>query len=344
MNYQYTKTPLAYDRLEQEIKLSSITIATDRFTAEGGVTTVHFKTSISNTEKLTLDTIVANHTGMPLEPIMAPREVVFSKNEKTELGILKVSTYEAFGDSSTIVSHDFSKPTSWFQFSKPIVKEALTLVTGNTFISSSARINWIDLFHGKVYDEDNVVIQNPGKYDVKIYLGDVIQAANTYTVNYEEGKITFNGPVVGAVTGSFFYSDKSYYTIKPKPGKILSINAAEVQFSAGTLLNSAFVFEAWATINHPVYGVMTVQVPGSAIYYKNAKDFISACNEGQGLIPAWGELTKDVHVFPFNYARPKPMKASQNVEIRVYCKNHLPVSSEMATATFYVTIDNEVVL
>jgi len=60
------------------------------------------------------------------------------------------------------------------------------------------------------------------------------------------------------------------------------------------------------------------------------------------MIPAFDNLTKDVHVFPFDYARPKPLKYSDNAEIRVYCKDHLPVSeSEFATATFYVAIDDE---
>jgi len=81
-------------------------------------------------------------------------------------------------------------------------------------------------------------------------------------------------------------------------------------------------------------------IPGQRTTYKNAKDFISACNEGQGLIPKWNELNYDIHVFPFNYARPKPVKFTDYIEIRVYCKNHEPVGGEYATATFYVTIED----
>jgi hypothetical protein len=225
-----------------------------------------------------------------------------------------------------------------------MVNEPLSNTAGNTYKSSSEKVNWIDLFHGALYDEDNVVLENPGKYDVKVYIDGVAQPISTYVVNYKLGTVTFTTIVVGVVTASYYYSDKSYYTLRPKVGEILSINRAEVQFSSGTQILAPFIFEIWADIVHPTYGPMTVPYPGTKNTYKNAKDFISACNLGQGTIPPWNELLLNTHVFPFDYVRKKPIKYSQNVEIRVYCRDHLPVTNcEFATATFYVSLNPEVV-
>jgi len=252
---------------------------------------------------------------------------------KTSDSKTKVSVYEPEGESATIVSHDFTDKCSWYQGSLAITNETLESITTTNFKSSKPY--WIDLQNGRVYDEDNIATITPSYIPV-VKIDDVVQTSG-YTIDYVLGEINFNSPVSGVVKASYHYSDKSWFVIKPKIGKILSIKSAEVQFSSNVQLTSPFYFEAW--VNHPTYGM--IPVPGTRIVYKNAKDFISACNEGQGLIPKWGGLLHDVHVFPFHYARPKPLKYSQNVEIRVYCKTHEPILGEFATATFYVNVDIE---
>ena len=69
---------------------------------------------------------------------------------------------------------------------------------------------------------------------------------------------------------------------------------------------------------------------------------MSACNGGTGIIEPWSGITEPTFVFPFEYARPKPVKYSQYVEIRVYIKNHQEVVGQFATATFYITVTDEV--
>lgn len=64
--YEYTKTPVDIDRLTLEIQQSSITIALDNITLLGSEVTIAFKVAISNDEKTTLDTVVANHSGEPM--------------------------------------------------------------------------------------------------------------------------------------------------------------------------------------------------------------------------------------------------------------------------------------
>ena len=277
---------------------------------------------------------------------------------KTSTGIIKTSSYEAEGPSATIVSHNFADPCSWYSHSVQVTTpEEMVLESGLIYKFANDRKNIIDLTHGRVYDETNIMIQNASKWALKVYDNGVLKVEDAqyktaidqpdsalhrdYYVDYLNGKVTFRSAPVGPVTVTYSYATTSYYSVRPKTGKVLSIKAAEVQFSKDTILRGPFIFEPWF-VNHPVYGSMQVPLAfGQQIVYKNAKDFVSACNEGQDLIPAWGELTKDVHVFPFQYARPKPIKFTDYTEIRVYCQNHLPVNAEFATATFYVTIDSE---
>lgn len=188
-----------------------------------------------------------------------------------------------------------------------------------------------------MYDEDAIVLADPS-LKPKIYIDDVLQTTG-FTINYALGTVTFNSSVTGTVKADYKYATTSYYVLKPKAGQILSIRTSEIQFSSDVIIHCPVIFEAW--VNHPTYGM--IPVPGSRIAYKNEKDFMIACNGGQGFIPAWGNFNKDVLVFPFDYARPKPLKSSQQVEIRVYTLGHQQLSGSFATGTFYVTSETEVV-
>lgn len=256
-------------------------------------------------------------------------------DQKTSDAKQKVSAYEPEGDSATIVSHDFTDPCSWYQGSLAATDAALTFIANSTYSFQAPNVNWIDLQNGRLYGEDNILAQNP-TYAPVVKVAGVTQTSG-FTIDYKLGRVTFASMPSGDVTTSYRYADKSWFIIKPKAGKILSIKSAEVQFSSNVVIDNPFYFEAW--VNHPQYGM--IAIPGTRITYKSAKDFISACNEGQGLIPKWSNLQNDVHVFPFHYARPKPLKSSEAVEIRVYCKNHTPIVGEFATATFYVNVDTE---
>jgi hypothetical protein len=284
-----------------------------------------------------------NHTitlsSIAIEEIIDQETIPVTFNEKkTTTGITKVSTIEAEGEAATIVSHNYADKCSWYQGAIQVTGGSLSTSDNTNYFDPNAKTHWIDLENGRMYDEDNIMAESSNAYKVKVFV-DGVEQTSGFAIDYVLGKITFESPVIGvAVTANYWYADKSWYRLRPKAGKVLSIIAAEVQFSKSTTLPSAFVFEPWF-VDHPLYG--TMPIPGKQICYKNGKDLISACNEGQGLIPAWGELTEDVHVFPFNYARPKPVKFSENIEIRVYCKSHQATGGEYSTASFYVTIEDE---
>lgn len=249
----------------------------------------------------------------------------------TSQGMPKIATYEPEGDASTIITHNFCDKCSWYQDSVHVTDGSMS--TSDNLVFTSAHEYWIDLNHGRMYGEH--AINATGTYTPVIKV-DGTTVTTGFTIDYPAGTVTFDTEQTGTVTASYYYATTSYYTLRPKSGKILSIKAAEIQFSYDISLTSPFVFEGW--IDHPTYGL--IPVPGTSIKYKNAKDWMGASNRGD-VIPAWGELTKQSIVLPFNYARPKALVYSQNTMIKIYLENHEPLGSEYATGTFYVVVDNE---
>lgn len=321
------------NRLKLEIEQSSITVALDRIeTSSAPSVTVYFKADFSSEEAL-LDAVLAAHEPTPLPDDEIKTVSVANFTPSSVSSLPKMATYPAEGDGATIVSHNFADKCSWFFGSEAVIGEQLTESNG---VYSSLNPYWIDLTHGRLYDEDAILGENP-EYAPKIYV-DAVEVTTGFTINYPAGTVTFDSPPVGVVTADYHFADTSYFRLKPREGKILTIQQAEVQFSKNAQVLSPFVFEVWGPFGP---SATMVPVPGTRIAYKNAKDFISACNEGQGLIPAWGELTQDVHVFPFKYTRIKALKYSQGLEIRVYIQDHQAIPGELATGTFYVGVDSE---
>lgn len=334
MQYNYAKQ-VNITELTKEIQASSIVTALDYMNATSSSVDIFFKATLSAGDKTTLDTVVTNHVYGP--DVFEPVKVIIADKQTTSSGLPKTAVYEPEGKSSTVVTHDFTDKCSWYQGSVEIVGGTLTNTVGNSF-KYSDKTHWIDLESGRLYDEDKVMRETSNKYRPKIYV-DGVEQTSGFTIDYPAGTVTFDVLPLGVVTASFFYADKSWFILKPKAGKVLQIKAAEIQFSTNVVIHSPFVFEGWGV--HPTYGL--VPDVSTQIVYKNPKDFISAANEGQGLVPRWGGLTYDVHVFPFNYARPKAVKDSQGAEIRVYIKDHKPIVGEYATGTFYVTVEDEIV-
>jgi hypothetical protein len=328
MTYSFAKN-VNVEKLKLEIAESSITIALESVVMFNSNLDITFKTALSTAEETTLNDVVEAH--VYTIPVPESMKIILDE-QKTSEGLTKVSVYEPEGTGATIATHDFSKKQTWYQQSVQVVGQALTSSDNLTF--QSPHTFWIDLTHGLMYDEDNINVG--GMYNPVIKIDGSIQTTG-FTINYVTGAVTFSSPVIGIVTANYYYATTSYYVLKPKLNQVLAIKSAEVQFTTDIVIGKPFVFEAW--VNHPTYGM--IPVPDTKICYKNFRDFITACNEGQGLIPRIGDLQNDVHVFPFNYARPKPVKYSQGTEIRVYISDHTPIVGEYATATFYVTINDE---
>lgn len=320
------------ERITQEIRQSSIVTAIDSIVAAGTNCDIIFKAPLSDVDTATLNRIVAIHVPTPL-PDSHIQSVAVITDKITSSGKPQVAMYEPEGSAATIVSYNFCDKTTWWMTAVPITME--TLVSTSTTSFSTMHQFIIDLTHGKCYDEDTATTTDPTLIP-KIYVDDVLVTTG-YTINYRTGVITFTAPILGVVKASYKYAINSYFILKPRAGQTLSILKSQIQFSSDCLISSPLVFEAW--VDHPVYG--KIAIPGTKIKYKNEQDFISACNGGQDVIKAWGACLLDTCVLAFNYARPKPIKSSTKVEIRVYVQGHTELTGTLANGTFYVATENE---
>ena len=244
-------------------------------------------------------------------------------------GIPLVGIRRPEGASTTFVSHDFTNKSTWYSNATQVTGETLTAAG---LVYSAVNDGWIDLEHGKVYNEAAIA----DKKAPKIYDGGV-EVTSGFTINYEAGTVTFDSAPSGAITADYYYGSDSCFVVAPTSGKILILEHAELQFTADIDMTTPINFEIW------VYNPADLpnKIPYKTIKYKNMKDIINSCNLGQGYIPAVGELTQDVLVFPFNYVTVIPMKYSDGAELRIHADNHTELGGEWGTVTMYTMSEDE---
>lgn len=257
--------------------------------------------------------------------------VVSNFGPTDELGIPSVVAQKPTGTSLSISSHNFCDPCTWFGQSVRVTDETLTLESGTTY--SSLHNYWIDLDHGRHYGEDQI----KSSYLPVIKIDDVTVTTG-FTINFEQGQVTFDSAPSGTVTASYSYATGSRYTLQPPPGHQYTLEHTEVNFSVPTNITSQIVFEIWAY--NPYDLPNKVKVHG--FKYKSAKDFVCTSNLGQGVISAFGELTQDIIVLPYNYGCSSALLSSQGVEVRVYLHDDTPLADgELGVVTFYVKVNAE---
>lgn len=274
---------------------------------------------------------------------------ILSKKNTPDQHALRVATYRPEGSSATKVSHDWTNPTTWYGDS--VEKTGETLTTSDDLTFSAIENNWIDLTHGKVYDEYNF----SNKREPVIYVDDV-ETTTGFSIDYAAGEVTFDSSQAGkTIKADYWYANGSTYLLEPDAGKVLIIEHAELQFTEDIGVTSPINFTIWvynpyfnpaaAIVDfNPALSIAAhncLRFPYQVIKYKNMKDMINAANLGQGYIPAVGDITENVVVFPFNYATVKPFKSSLGAQLRISLDNDEPLTGQWGTATFYILSEAE---
>jgi hypothetical protein len=318
-------------KLTIEIDESSITIGLDRIDTDGDTLTIVFDSSLSAEEETTLDGLIGAHDGESIPVVESPQLVTLEEKKSPTTNRLEVQIMKPEGSSATIVTYDWCDKTTWYQKSTEVTGETMT-DSGDGLTFNSVNEYWIDLTHGKLYDEYNLA----DKKEPKIY-DNGTEVTSGITIDYTSGDVTFDSAPTGPITCDYWYAGDSTWTLVPTVGKSIFIEHAELNFSSDVLVNSPFNFEIW------VYN--PYDLPNKVLYqkvkYKNIRDIINAANLGQGYIPKIAGLQNDVLVFPFNYATVKPLQTSTGAELRVSIDNDEEITGEWATATFYVLSEDE---
>lgn len=270
-----------------------------------------------------------------------------AKNATT--GAQKVSIEKPDDSSAVLITHDWCNKETWYQRSIRVEGENLTNASGKLYNSSKAF--WIDLAHGKVYEEDKI---SATYLPVVKDSGTVINEGEHFDVDYKLGNITLKDTytATGVISADFSYATSSDFMIEPKPGKILALEHSELNFLKDVVIDKHIIFEIWVgnpgfNVGLPESETNPMRVRYGYTTYKNEKDLISAGNQGQGSIPKFGNMTDDVLVFPFHYLTVKPFKSSLLTQLRVRLSKDIngsdtELNGSWGTAAFYVVSHDEI--
>ena len=163
------------------------------------------------------------------------------------------------GTEKYFFSPNICDRTSWYEDSTQVTEEALD-DSGDQTTYNSDHTYWVDLKHGKVLGEDDVVAATPTlavKVEVQVGgSGDWIEKTENswgttdgdYDVDYAAGDVTFNSALQASdnVRASYYYTNSTFkFTIAPTTGKRLKVNYVEVQFTTDINPTCDVDFEIW---------------------------------------------------------------------------------------------------
>jgi len=255
------------------------------------------------------------------------------------------------GDAINFYSPNFCDRTTWYQNATDVTEFELTdsgdLTTWNT--NGTHPGPWIDMSHGKLFKEPDILAKFPGREMVVEVSTDsgstwtpktensIDGADGDYEVDYDNGTVTFNSALNSGdqVRASFAKAASNMlWTVQPSAGKRLKLIYAEIQLTKDASFEADFVYGTWAY--NPADLPNKIQI--NEFRYRSVSDLLFESNGIYPVMPACGGtgprgMQQDVIIFPFKYNTARDMRASQGVEVRVSTANvH---GGTMATTTFY---------
>lgn len=271
-----------------------------------------------------------------------------SLRPKNSLGIPLQTIEPRLGTELIVVTHNFSDPTTWYSKSMRKSSVIMTASVDNLDFTCPWN-NWIDMTHGKLFDEDSLKSDIVHQYSASVWVDGILKnerapfamSGGDYVIDYKNGKITFPVAVTGSVTSSFSYATDSTWIFKPDPGKKIDIEQSEVQFGLDTVMTDTVEFQIW--VYNPYDLPNKVMIDKTS--YKTVRNIIDEALGSYPVIKAFGGaergIVSDVYGFPFRYGAVRSMKSSQGVELRIKLANDIPFSGTYTTATFYTTVHDD---
>ncbi len=289
----------------------------------------------------------ANATEVAVEADAMALALHYIRTKTDEAGRSVVVPEPRTGTELIMVTHNFCDPTTWFSTSVRVTQEALT-DSGDGLTFNSAHPTWIDMVHGKVFDEDALCRDVVHGYSVVVRVDGVEMTARApfatsggdYTIDYENGKITFAVSQSGkAVDASYSYAVDSTFILTPDPGKLIDIESAEAQFSANVEMNDTIDFEIWAYNPADLPNRMMMDISS----YKTMTNFVDEAMGSYPVVPAIGGAagrgtTHEIYGFPFRYGTVRSLDSSMGIELHVKLRSDQKFGGQHATATFYCTV------
>jgi len=323
-----------------------------------------------------------NSWALSNEPINFQTNQVIVEQPKDSAGIPLTVPEPRKGTEVIYATHNFCDQVSWFGDSIR-VNETLT-DSGDGYRFNSAHVNWIDMISGRVLDDDglrdeqaSLNPEDPHGYLVVVKADDVVKdmrvpfetSGGDYEVFWDDGYVVFYESQAGkTINASYSYANGSTFYVKPLPGKILNIEAAEADFSAGLIQNDTIEYAVWGFVdafapqlldsNGGPYPSGT-KIPIKTGYYKR---YTQILREAIGAYPTLTPNAADPNHYPlsykefrrvsrgsktetqstpFRYATVRDLHSSSGMELRVRLIHNREFDGESATLTFYCTSQDE---
>lgn len=337
------------DMLVTQIQDSTITISLYTLTTVDDACNITFRDVLSSTDKTTLDQIVATHTGAPTP-----------SNSLDSSGRLIVVPQKNTAARKTIVSHDFTDPTTWYQTSEYITNETLQNY-GDNLKYTFANQYIIDTYHGLITREDYLKDADGYSYRVEVFVDGVQKAeqdphlgyGGDYIINYKDGYLTFNFTIPDGymVTANYHKMINSLFTIKPDSGKQLQIYNCEIQFGTDCVLTDSCVFCPYGLVDIFAPSYIPTIPSGTLIQidtptvYKAFSDFQNDASKAYPIYPAiggnnWRAQIQPMVIMSWDYVSSTPLRADYGMEVRLQLQHDIPFEGWYATATFYCIEEN----
>lgn len=284
------------------------------------------------------------------------------------------------GDEVIYATHNLCDKTTWFGDSVRVVDEVLT-DSGDGYTFTSLNTFWIDMISGRVLNDDDVADEqrllnpeDPHGYQVIIKINGVeaimrtpfLDSGGDYEVYWDDGYVKFFEDQSGnTITASYSYATTSTYYVRPLPGKVLYIEAAEADFSYDIVQKDTIEYSVWGYVDAFAPQLIPLGVPsGTKIKLKKSqyKRYTQIVKEAIGSYPvidanaassehlllnlkefrrvSRGAKTKTQAV-PFRYATTRDLYSSAGLELRVKLVNDTPFDGEFVSLTLYCTYKDE---
>jgi hypothetical protein len=355
---------VAPDRLTQEIRDSAIITALDYITTAGDLCAIVFKDALSAGDVTILDGIVATHSGEPLpEDIPAPVQLYTGIGEPVPSGANNIpvfATVKSDTTKATIYSFDWTDKTTWYPESVRVVAEVPGDLGAGAY--QLAHTDAIDTYHGNITGEDFLLDAGGFSYRVAITVDGVAQveqnpalgSGGDFTVNYYTGVVQFlagHEPAPGAVVlVTYHYATTSKFIIKPLPGRILTVDNVECQFSEDVIFADSISFQPMGPweVFAPGAGLPPgTMIPlGNPVRYKGMKDIFNDATRAYPKYPplggpSWRGSQTPTIVCCWDYIGATVLQSSLGIEIWLALDNNIEFGGDFATCTFYCTSSPE---
>lgn len=262
------------------------------------------------------------------------------------------------GDRLWCFSTNFCDRTTWFPGSIYVEEKSIGTGNGSTVEFSMGDTYIIDVTHGKISQEDDLLPAMFGKdgdtfspvvkldSTAKTERGYDKNSGGDYEIDYVTGTVTFfSAPANGVdVRASYFKAYSSIQIIAPPAGKQFEFEDIELQFTDDLVITTNIVAEIWAYNPYDLPNKM--YIPGTRGTYKNLHDFINWSKGSFPVIPQFGgsgprALKGDIYHMRVVYRSPIILKSSLGVEWRIYLADDIPLQGSFGTVTLYGIMNNE---